>query len=281
MSQQPSLSPEDVPRAKEMPMLGLGTWENDDLDQCAESVETALGQGYRHIDTAQAYGNEEAVGRGIEDAHADREDIFVATKLWKENLSHDDVLRTTEQSMHELGVDTLDLLYIHWPAGEYDPEETLGALDELVEDGKIDRIGVSNFEPHHLETAQEVADAPIFANQVEMHPLLQQEELRSYADEADVELVAYSPLARGEVTNVEELQEVAEKHDATPAQVSLAWLRAKEVTAIPKATGPEHIRENFQSLAVDLDADDIRAIDDIEREERMVDPSFGPDNWSG
>lgn len=279
MSQQPSLSPEDVPLAKQMPMLGLGTWENDDLDQCAESVETALGQGYRHVDTAQAYGNEEAVGDGIADAHVDREDVFLATKVWIDQLSHDDVLSSTEQSMHKLGVDTLDLLYVHWPAGDYDPEETLGAFDELVEDGTIDRIGVSNFEPHHLETAQEVTDAPIFANQVEMHPLLQQEDLRAYADEEDIELVAYSPLARGKVMEVDELQDVADKHDVSPAQVSLAWLREKGVTTIPKATGPEHIQDNFQSAALELDAEDIAAIDDIDREERQVDPSFGPDNW--
>jgi len=199
--------------------------------------------------------------------------------VWTDQLSHDDVVSSTEQSMHKLGVDTLDLLYVHWPAGDYDPEETLGAFDELVEDGTIDRIGVSNFEPHHLETAQEVADAPIFANQVEMHPLLQQEDLRAYADEEDIELVAYSPLARGKVMEVDELQEVADKHDVSPAQVSLAWLREKGVTTIPKATGPEHIRDNFESLALELDAEDIAAIDDIDREERQVDPSFGPDNW--
>jgi 2,5-diketo-D-gluconate reductase B len=279
MSQQPSLSPEDVPRTQQMPMLGLGTWENDDPDQCAESVETALGQGYRHVDTAQAYGNEEAVGRGIENAHVDREEVFLATKVWIDQLGHDDVISSTEQSMYDLGVDSLDLLYVHWPAGDYEPEETLGAFDELIEDGKVDRLGVSNFEPHHLEVAQDVADAPVFANQVEMHPLLQQEELRSYADSEDIELVAYSPLARGEVMNVEELQEIGEKHDASPAQVSLAWLHEKGVTTIPKATGPDHIRDNFQSVAVDLDAEDIRAIDDIDREERQVNPDFGPDNW--
>ena len=279
MSQQPSLSPEDVPQTQQMPMLGLGTWENDDPDQCAESVETALGQGYRHVDTAQAYGNEDAVGRGIENAHVDREDVFLATKVWIDQLGHDDVISSTEQSMYDLGVDSLDLLYVHWPAGDYEPEETLGAFDELIEDGKVDRLGVSNFEPHHLEVAQDVADAPVFANQVEMHPLLQQEELRSYADSEDIELVAYSPLARGEVMDVEELQEIGEKHDVSPAQVSLAWLAEKGVTTIPKATGPDHIRDNFQSVAVDLDAEDIRAIDDIDREERQVDPDFGPDNW--
>ncbi|MFD1513550.1 aldo/keto reductase [Halomarina rubra] len=279
MSQQPSLSPEDVPRAQNMPVLGLGTWENDDLDQCAESVETALGQGYRHIDTAQAYGNEEAVGRGIENSHVDREDIFLATKVWIDNLSRDDVVDSTQKSLHKLGVDTVDLLYVHWPAGDYDPEDTLGAMERLVEDDAVDRIGVSNFEPHHLERAMEATEGTIFANQVEMHPLLQQEELRSYADAEGIELVAYSPLARGKVMDVEELQDIAAKHDVTPAQVSLAWLREKGVTTIPKATGPEHIRDNFESIALDLDAEDIAAIDDIDREERQVDPSFGPDNW--
>ncbi|MFC6904986.1 aldo/keto reductase [Halalkalicoccus tibetensis] len=263
---------DDVATVDGMPVLGLGTWENE--EECAESVRTALETGYRHIDTAQIYGNEESVGEGIARADVDREEVFLATKVWIENLAHDDVIESTEESLEKLGVDYVDLLYVHWPAGEYDPEETFDALSTLVSDGLVENVGVSNFEPEHLDEAREASSVPIFANQIECHPLLPQESLRAYADEHDLPLVAYSPLARGEVFDVPELGEIAEKHGASEAQVSLAWLREKGITAIPKATGEEHIRDNWDSLSLDLDAEDIEVIDGIDTEERQVDPSF-------
>ncbi|WP_246988637.1 aldo/keto reductase [Halorientalis marina] len=262
-----------------MPMLGLGTWENDDADQCTESVRTALETGYRHIDTAQAYRNEDAVGEGIAAADVPREDVFLATKVWISKLAYDDVLESTRDSIDRLGVDYVDLLYIHWPAGEYDPEETLQAFDELYDEGTIEAVGVSNFEPHHVDEARDHLDAPVFANQVEMHPMLQQEELREYAAETDLELVAYSPLARGEVFENDTLVDIAEKHDASAAQVSLAWLREKGVTAIPKATSAAHIRDNFGSIDLALDDEDVAAIDDIDTVDRRVHPDFAPDAW--
>jgi 2,5-diketo-D-gluconate reductase B len=267
-----------APLANGMPMLGLGTWQNDDPDQCAESVRTALEMGYRHIDTAQAYGNEEAVGRGLADADVPREDVFLATKVWIDSLGRDDVIRTTEESLERLGVESLDLLYVHWPAGQYDAAETLPAFQQLVDDGLVDRIGVSNFEPRHLEEARDVlGDAP-FANQVELHPLLPQADLREYAADRDLELVAYSPLARGEVFDVPEMQTVADKHGVSEAQVSLAWLREQGVTAIPKATSQAHIEDNVESLGVDLDDEDVATIDAIDAREREVDPDFAPWN---
>ncbi|WP_435184273.1 aldo/keto reductase [Halobellus sp. EA9] len=265
-----------VPLASEMPMLGLGTWQNDDPDTCADTVETALDEGYRHVDTAQAYGNEEAVGRGIEAADVDREDVFLATKVWIDNLAYDDVLSTTEASLDKLGVDYVDLMYVHWPSRAYDPEETLRAFDELVDAGKVERIGISNFLPEQVDEAIDHADAPIFANQVELHPLLPQEELRAHCADRDVEVVAYSPLARGEVFNVPEITEIAEKHGVSEAQVSLAWLREKGVTAIPKATSEAHVLDNLASVDLDLDDEDVAAIDAIDRTDRQVDPSFSP-----
>jgi diketogulonate reductase-like aldo/keto reductase len=262
-----------------MPMLGLGTWQNDDPDQCADSVRTALDVGYRHIDTAQAYGNEDAVGDGIEAADVGREDVFLATKVWISNLAYDDVLSTVEESLDDLGVESVDLLYVHWPSNTYDPESTLAAFDELYDDGAIDRIGVSNFEPHHVETAMDHLDAPLFANQVETHPFLQQDELRAHADEHGYELVAYSPLARGEVFGHEVLADIADAHDASEAQVSLAWLREKGVTAIPKATGREHITDNFGSQELALTDAEIERIDGIDRHDRRIDPDFGPAAW--
>jgi 2,5-diketo-D-gluconate reductase B len=262
-----------------MPRLGLGTWQNTDPDACAESVRTAIEMGYRHIDTAQAYDNEAAVGEGVARADVDREDVFLATKVWTSNLAHEDVLRTAEESLDRLGVSQVDLLYVHWPANEYDPEDTLSAFDQLYDEGLIENVGVSNFEPRHLDEAREILDAPLFANQVEMHPLLQQDELVEYASKNDVNLVAYSPLARGKVFDVPEIQEVAEKHDASPAQVSLAWLLQKEgVAAIPKASSEAHIRDNWGALDLELDDEDVARIESIEERDRQVDPSFGPWN---
>ncbi|MFC3478569.1 aldo/keto reductase [Halobacterium litoreum] len=267
-----------TPLADGMPMFGLGTWQNEDADQCAESVRTAVDMGYRHVDTAQAYRNEDAVGRGLADADVDREDVFLATKVWTDNLAPADVHSSTADSLDRLGVDYVDLLYVHWPANEYQAEETLPAFAELKSEGAIKRIGVSNFEPRHLDEARDVLGELPFANQVEFHPLLQQTELREYAGNEDIELVAYSPLARGKVFDVPEIQDVAEKHDASEAQVSLAWVREKGVTAIPKATSEAHIADNWASLDLELDDEDVAKIDAIDRTERQVDPDFGPWN---
>jgi diketogulonate reductase-like aldo/keto reductase len=266
-----------VPTRNGMPVLGLGTWENDEPAQCTESVANALDAGYRHVDTAQIYGNEAAVGEGIAESDVDREDIFLASKVWIDQLSPADVASSTRESLDKLGVDSVDLMYVHWPAGEYEPAETLPAFAELRDDGLIDRIGVSNFEPHHLDAAADALGEAPFANQVEMHPLLRQEELREYADANGVELVAYSPLARGEILDDPAIVDIAEKHGVSAAQVSLAWLREKGVTAIPKATGIDHIRDNLASVDLDLDDEDVTAIDDLGRTDRQLNPDFGPD----
>ena len=260
-----------------MPALGLGTWENDDPAQCTESVRTALDAGYRHVDTAQIYGNEAAVGEGIATADVDREDVFLASKVWIDQLAPEDVIDSTRESLDKLGVESVDLMYVHWPAGAYDPAETLPAFAELRDDGLIDRIGVSNFEPEHLDAATDALGETPFANQVEMHPLLPQADLREYADANDMELVAYSPLARSHVFDVPEVVEIADKHAVSVAQVSLAWLREKGVTAIPKATGEDHIRDNLASLDLELDDEDVAAIDAIDRTDRRLNPDFGPD----
>ncbi len=273
-----SLSPEKVPRADDMPLLGLGTYRNEG-DQCVESVRTALELGYRHVDTAAMYRNERAVGRGIAAADVDREEVFLASKVWKSDLSAEDVLDSARDSLDRLGTDYLDLLYVHWPAETYDPGETLPAFDRLREAGDIRHVGVSNFEPHHLDRAREVLAAPIFANQVEMHPLLPQTELREYAAEYGVHMVAYAPVARGRVFEVPTLSEIADDHGVSEVQVGLAWLREKGVAAIPKATGADHIRDNWESLALSLSDEEIERIDAIDRRERLIDPDFGPDAW--
>jgi Aldo/keto reductases, related to diketogulonate reductase len=261
-----------------MPMLGIGTWENTDPQECTDAVETALESGYRHVDTAQAYGNEEHVGEGIERADVPREAVFLATKVWIDRLDADGVVESTAESLAKLGVESVDLLYVHWPCRTYDSEETLGAFDDLYERGLADRIAVSNFQPERVDEAIEVADAPVFANQVEVHPFLPQRELVDHCRERDVEVVAYSPLARGKVFESDVLTGIAKDRDASAAQVSLAWLRDRGITTIPKATAAAHVEDNWRSLDLALSEDEIARIDAIGERDRRVDPDWAPWN---
>lgn len=271
---------EDVPRIDGMPMLGFGTWQLSESAECVEAVTTALDIGYRHIDTAQAYDNEVAVGDAIDRSSVDRDELFLATKIWVDNLDYEDTLETAHRSLDRLGTEYVDLLYVHWPAGEYEAEATLEAFDELAEAGVTERLGVSNFEPDHLAEACTTADTSIFANQFECHPLLKQQRILEACDDHDVHPVAYSPLARQRITDVPEVNDVGAKHEASPAQVSLAWLRQRGITAIPKATSEEHIRDNWQSLTLHLDEADEAKLDAIDGVERQVDPGFAPWNAS-
>lgn len=264
------------PPVNGIPAIGLGTWKNTDFGDCVGHVRNALDMGYRHIDTAQYYDNEEAVGEAIRTSQIPRQDIFLASKVWFDKLAYEDVIRTTKASLARLGVDRVDMMYVHWPAGEYDPEETLEAFADLRDDGLISHIGVSNFTPELLDEAQEYSDVPIKANQVEMHPLLQQEALREYCARNDIVLVASSPLMHGDVGEVNAIREVADRYDTTPEQVALAWLLEKDVVVIPKATSRDHLRANWNSQFLELDEDTIAKIDGIEREQRLGDPPFAP-----
>ncbi len=275
---EPTPTADDCPRADGMPMLGMGTWELTDEETCPEAVATALETGYRHVDTAQAYGNEQLVGEGIERSAVDRDDVFLATKIWNDDLGYDDAIDAAYDAVDNLGVDHVDLLYVHWPAAAYDPVETFRAFDELVEEGVTERIGISNFEPEQIETAVAHADHEIFAHQFECHPMLQQEAVREATEAHGIEPVAYSPLARGEVFGQEPISEVAAAHDVSEAQVSLAWLRERGVTAIPKASSEAHLRDNWASLSLALDDAELERIDALETGRRMVDPDFGPWN---
>ncbi|MFB6135217.1 MAG: aldo/keto reductase [Halobacteriaceae archaeon] len=259
--------------------VGLGTARNTDPEQCAESVRAALEAGYRHVDTAQDYDNEAYVGDGVERADVPREEVFLATKVATANLGGEDVVESVRGSLDRLGVEYVDLLYVHWPIGEYEATDTLPAFDRLREEGLVRHVGLSNFTLDLLDEAREVLDAPVFAHQVELHPFLPQGELRGYAAEHGHRLVAYSPLAKGRVLDDPTIREVADRRDATPAQVTLAWHLAKGVVPIPKATGEAHVRENLAAADVELTEADVAAIDDIEAEERVIDFDEAP--WNG
>ena len=254
-----------------IPSPGLGTSGNDDPDQCAETVRQALDVSYRHLDTAQMYDNEEAVGDGIADSDLPREEVFLATKVLPANLAPEDVRETTEASLDRLGTDYVDLLYVHWPMKAYDADETLPVFDELYDEGTARNVAVSNFTTDLLEEAREILDAPITANQVEMHPLLPQDDLLAYCRENDITVVAYCPLMQGEAGDVDALADIADDRDTTPEAVSLAWLDQLDgVVPIPKATGEEHLRENFEPL--ELSDEEVARIDAIDDRERLVDP---------
>ena len=259
----------------EIPEIGFGTYPLTGTE-CVEAVRTALEVGYRHVDTAQYYDNESAVGEAVAAADVDRDDVFLATKVWRDRLGYDDFVASTRRSLDRLGVDSVDLLYVHWPMQTYDPDETLAALDDLHDEGVVDHVGLSNFTPSLLDEARETLDAPVYAHQVEVHPLCRQTELRAYAAEAGHHLVAYCPVARNRVAEVPEVVTVAERHGVTPAQASLAWLMAKDVVPIPNSSSPEHIRENLAARDVELDASDVERIDSIAETERLVEPTGAP-----
>jgi diketogulonate reductase-like aldo/keto reductase len=248
-----------------------------DPDRCRDAVRTALATGYRHVDTAEYYGNEAAVGAGLAASDVPREDVSLASKVWRDRLGHDDFLASARERVDRLGVDALDLLYVHWPLDTYDPAETLPALVEARERGLARNVGVSNFTPVQLDEAIDRLGEPPAAHQIELHPLCQQEPLREHARRHGYHVVAYAPIARNAVADVPEIRQVAEKHDATPAQVSLAWALSKErVVPVPKSGTPDHIRENYAALGLALDDADLAKIDGIDREERVVDFSNAP-----
>ncbi|NHX39130.1 MULTISPECIES: aldo/keto reductase [Haloarcula] len=247
-----------------VPALGLGTWQLTG-QSCRETVETALGMGYRHIDTAQAYGNERQVGLGMDAAAVDREDVFLTTKLDGSNRDERSVRRSTRESLNKLGTDYLDLLLIHWPNTPWmaSLSETLGAMNDLVEEGLVHHIGVSNFSPSLLDRARDISSAPIFTDQVQYHPYWDQRKLLDYCRIHDVLLTAYSPLARGGVLDDPALVQIGNKYGKSPAQVALRWLVQQDgVAAIPKASSREHLEANLAVFDFELTDAEMERIRD-------------------
>ena len=260
-----------------MPVIGLGTWENDGVVG-RRAVREAVDLGYRHIDTAQMYENEEEVGQAIKESEGARESLFVTTKLAPGNLKANDVKKSTGRSLDKLRADYVDLLLIHWPDDSVPLEETLGAMAELRNEGKVKHIGVSNFPVAKLKEAMEATDVPIFCNQVEYHPYLGQDAVLSFCRDNDIAVVAYSPLARSRAIEDKRLAEVGSRYDKTAAQVALRWLvQQPGVAAIPKGTKKNHLEDNIDIFDFELSDDDMSLIDSLEKDQRIIDPSWAPE----
>ena len=260
-----------------MPALGFGSWQLTG-DECREAVKYAINSGYRHVDTARVYENEKEVGQGIKETDVPRASLFVSTKVWMENLTPDEVQQSVDSSLSDLQLDYVDLVMVHWPNPEVPIEETLGALNDQRQAGKICHIGLSNFNIPLLREAQQKSEAPIFCNQVEYHPYLSQEPILQYCRENESLVVAYSPLARGLVMNDLTLEKIAHKHGKTINQVVLRWLTQQPgVGAVVRSSNPEHIRTNLNSFDFRLDFQDMDQILQLERGQRLINPPFAPD----
>ncbi|GGC89749.1 aldo/keto reductase [Undibacterium terreum] len=259
-----------------LPRLGLGTFRMQG-DDCRAAVESALDLGYRHIDTAAMYGNEDAVGAAIAGSTLARKDIHVTTKVWHDQLAPAAIKASFETSLAKLQLDYVDLLMVHWPAKDMDMSAMFDTLLKLKEQKRIRAIGVSNFNLSLLRSAIEDIGAPIACNQIEYHVLLDQTPVRSYLASKGIPVVAYCPLAQGKLAEHPQLAAIAVKHGATPAQVALKWLLDQDgVAAIPKAQRRASQQANLQALQLQLDEADRRIIASLPKDRRLVNPAFAP-----
>ncbi|MCH3924634.1 MAG: aldo/keto reductase [Bacteroidales bacterium] len=250
-----------------MPLLGFGVFQVDDLKQCQQSVEDALEIGYRLIDTAQAYHNEEAVGKAIKQSGIKREDIFVTTKLWISDANEDKAMKAFETSMKKLGLDYLDLYLIHQPFN--DVFGAWRAMEKLYKEGRIRAIGVSNFQPDILMNFILNNEIKPMVNQIETHPFYQQRKMQDFLKENDIQIESWGPFAEGKnnlFTNPL-LASIAKKHNKSVAQVVLRWLIQRNVVAIPKSIHKQRIKENFNIFDFLLDSEDMKEISTLDKPE--------------
>jgi 2,5-diketo-D-gluconate reductase B len=259
----------------EIPRLGFGTWQLRGR-AAADSVRDALEIGYRHIDTARAYGNEAQVGAAMDASGVDRGDIFLTTKIGPSDAEPGRLKRAAEDLLRTLGTDYVDLLLLHWPSHTVPLEHTIQALRELQEQGPIQHPGVSNFPAGLLARALDVT--PLFADQVEYHPFLDQDALLRMVAERDMTLTAYSPLAQGRVARDRTLAEIGAAHGKSAGQIALRWLiEQRNVTAVPKASSHERRAENFDVFDFELTDSDRERIAGLRKDVRTVDPADAPD----
>lgn len=261
-----------------LPALGLGTFRLKD-QHVIDSVSMGLELGYRHIDTAQIYGNEAEVGQALAHSGVPRDEVFVTTKVWTEHLGRDQLIPSLKQSLDRLRLDQLDLALIHWPSPQdaVPVTECMETLAEAKSQGLTRQIGVSNFTIRHLEQAIAAVGAEeIATQQIELHPFLQNRQVAAFCREHGLHLTAYMPLAYGKVMQEPVLQRIAARHGATPAQIALAWLLQQGCSVIPSSTQRANLEANLQAQAVSLSEEEQREIATLERGERLANPEFAP-----
>jgi methylglyoxal/glyoxal reductase len=249
----------------EMPLVGYGVFRVPEGDDLAEAVKTAIAKGYRSIDTAQVYRNEESVGRGIraaiDEGLVTREELFVTSKVWNDGLSYEETLAAYDSSLEKLGLDYLDLYLVHWPGIDTNYVDVYKALEKIYQDGRVRSIGVSNFHVHHLENLlKETSVIPVI-NQIEFHPHLIQEEVRAYCKEKGVQVEAWSPLMNGSLLEEALIQQLATKYRKTPAQIVLRYDVQHGVVTIPKTMTPTRMTENLAVFDFALTEEEMAQLD--------------------
>jgi 2,5-diketo-D-gluconate reductase A len=263
-----------------IPQLGFGVFLVPP-EQTAEAVSTALATGYRHIDTAEMYGNEREVGEAVAKSGLGRAEVFITSKLNNDSHEPDDARRAFDGTLAALGSDYVDLFLIHWPlptryGGDF--VSTWKVLEEFYRDGRARSIGVSNFQPHHLRRLHEESQIPPAVNQIELHPFLTQDELRAFCAEHTIAIEAWSPIARGRIMNDPEITSIAERIGKTPAQVVLRWHIQHGRIIFPKSVNPARVKENFDIFDFELSAEDAEIVGGLNRNERT---GPDPDTFAG
>ena len=256
-----------------IPQVGLGVWQTPD-DVAVEVVRTALGAGYRHVDTAAVYENERGVGEGLRSSDVPRDEVFITTKLWNADQGYDSTLRAYDESLKRLGLETIDLYLIHWPAPHRDLYlDTWRAFVRLKEEGRVRSIGVSNFEVEHLDRIiGETGIVPVL-NQIELHPRFQQKALREAHKKRGIVTQAWSPLGQGTLLQDPVIATIAEKHHRSPAQIIIRWHIENGLIVIPKSVTPSRIVENFDVFGFHLDAEDLDRIAELDSPDGRVGPN--------
>ncbi|MEW2920701.1 aldo/keto reductase [Muricauda sp. ANG21] len=255
----------------QMPYFGLGVYLSKDGNEVIHAVKDALNHGYRHIDTAAIYNNEEGVGTGIRESNVDRKDVFLVSKVWNTDQGYDSTLKAFDASLNRLGTDYLDLYLVHWPKeGLY--KDTWRALEKLYKEKRIRAIGVSNFLRHHLEDLLTSAEIVPMVNQMEFHPYLVQQGLLDFCAEKGIQYEAWSPLMQGNIFDLDIMKDLAAKYNKTIAQIVLRWDLQKGVVTIPKSSKKNRIIANADLFDFELSKEDVQLLDGLDRGKR-----FGPD----
>ncbi|WP_339263213.1 aldo/keto reductase [Solibacillus sp. FSL W7-1472] len=259
----------------EMPYLGLGVYKMTDRDETLEAIEAALDLGYRAIDTAALYYNEEEVGEAIRHSSVPREDLFVTTKVWNSDQGYDNTLRAFETSLKKLDMDYVDLYLTHWPV-EHKYVDTYRAIERLYDEKLIRVTGVSNHHEHHLKTILATCNVEPMVNQIEAHPYLTQEPLRAFCEQQQIAVTAWSPLGRGKVLNDETIIRIADEYNVSPAQIILRWHLQNDVIIIPKSVTASRIKENSELYHFELTNETMQQLNALNRNERF---GQNPDNF--